>query len=195
MPICRRCMCSAALFFMAGLSTIRNTLPSGPLRRCSRPRNRLVAMSRDGETAGPGRRSRCPPRGRSSGERNFAGARRAGSHRIRDHGARERLDQARLAGAVVADDREDLARVELEVRAVDGGHVAVALDQALGLQDRLAGLFGGHHFAPLRRQLVHGHREDDQDAGDEDLVGRRHAHQDEAVAAARRRSARRSTCR
>ena len=45
---------------------------------------------------------------------------------VRVQGARERLDQRRLAGAVVADDGEDLARVELEVGAVDGGHVAVA---------------------------------------------------------------------
>ena len=49
---------------------------------------------------------------------------------VRDRGARERLDQARLAGAVVPDHGEDLAGVEVEVGAVDRGHVAVALVQA-----------------------------------------------------------------
>ena len=51
MPICRSRMCWAACSFMSPLSSMRSTLPSGPLRRCSRPRNRLVAMSSAGETA------------------------------------------------------------------------------------------------------------------------------------------------
>src|SRR4029079_18411942 len=55
---------------------------------------------------------------------------------VRDRGAREHLDQARLAGAVVPDHGEDLAGIEVEVGAVDGGHVAVALVQAARRQDR-----------------------------------------------------------
>jgi hypothetical protein len=51
--------------------------------------------------------------------------------------ARERLDQRRLPGAVVADDGEDLAREELEVRPVERNHVAVALHQPASLEDRL----------------------------------------------------------
>ena len=57
---------------------------------------------------------------------------------VRDQRPGQRLDQAGLAGAVVADHREDLAGIELEVAAVDGGHPAVPLDQALRLQDRRA---------------------------------------------------------
>jgi hypothetical protein len=57
---------------------------------------------------------------------------------VRDQRAGQRLDQAGLAGAVVADHREDLAGVELEVAAVErGDDPAVALDQALRLQDRV----------------------------------------------------------
>ena len=44
--------------------------------------------------------------------------------------AGDRLDQRRLAGAVVADDGEDLARIEVEVGMVERGDAAVALDQA-----------------------------------------------------------------
>src|SRR6266545_2371811 len=54
---------------------------------------------------------------------------------VGDEGARERLDEGRLAGAVVADDGLDLAGEQLEVAAVQGGHLAVALDQAARLQD------------------------------------------------------------
>ena len=63
--------------------------------------------------------------------------------RVRDQRAAQGLDQAGLARAVVADDREDLAGVELEVAAGDRGDLAVALDQALGLQHRLAGGLAG----------------------------------------------------
>jgi hypothetical protein len=49
------------------------------------------------------------------------------------------LDQAGLARAVVADDREHLAGHQVEVGAVERGHVAVPLDQAAGLEHR-----GGH---------------------------------------------------
>ena len=48
----------------------------------------------------------------------------------------EALDQRGLAGAVVADHGQDLARHQVEVRAGQRGHVAVALDQAAGLEDR-----------------------------------------------------------
>src|SRR6185437_15818549 len=49
-----------------------------------------------------------------------------------------RLDQARFARAVVPDHGKDLAGVELEVAVSDRGDLAVALDQALGLQHGLA---------------------------------------------------------
>ena len=49
---------------------------------------------------------------------------------------RECLDQRRLAGAVVADDREDLVRVQLEVGPVQRHDVAVALDESARLEDR-----------------------------------------------------------
>src|SRR5439155_26527060 len=51
---------------------------------------------------------------------------------------RERLDQRRLAGAVVADHGEDLVRVQVEVGPGEGGHVPVALDEPARLKDRLA---------------------------------------------------------
>ena len=48
--------------------------------------------------------------------------------------AAEGLDQRRLAGAVVADDREDLARIKVEVGVVERGDPAVALDEAASLR-------------------------------------------------------------
>ena len=48
--------------------------------------------------------------------------------RIGNDGAAEGLDQRRLAGAVVADDREDLAGIKIEVGVVERGDAAVALD-------------------------------------------------------------------
>jgi hypothetical protein len=48
-------------------------------------------------------------------------------------GARQRLDQAALAGAVVADHGQDFAGAQFKVGAVQRGDLAVALDQALGL--------------------------------------------------------------
>ena len=41
----------------------------------------------------------------------------------------QRLDQRGLSGAVVADDREDLAGIEIEVGMIHRGDAAVALDQ------------------------------------------------------------------
>lgn len=49
-----------------------------------------------------------------------------------------------FAGAVVADDGEDLAGEQVEVGAVDGGDLAVPLDQAAGLQHGRGGGCGGH---------------------------------------------------
>src|SRR4051794_38262520 len=63
---------------------------------------------------------------------------------VGDHRPRERLDERRLAGAVVADDGEDLARQQLEVRPGERRDVPVALDEAPSLQDRRLLLGGGH---------------------------------------------------
>jgi hypothetical protein len=52
---------------------------------------------------------------------------------VGDGGARQRLDQAGLAGAVVADHGQDFAGAQLEIGAVQRGDLAVALDQAAGL--------------------------------------------------------------
>jgi hypothetical protein len=51
-------------------------------------------------------------------------------------GARQRLDQAGLARAVVADHGQDFAGAQFKVGAVQRGDLAVALDQALGLHDQ-----------------------------------------------------------
>ena len=56
---------------------------------------------------------------------------------VRPDGARQRLDQGALAGAVVADERDDLARVDGEVGAVQRLDLAVVLGQAAGLQQWL----------------------------------------------------------
>ncbi len=73
-------------------------------------------------------------------ERRLEGHRLAVEHDLagaRCLGTGQALDQRRLAGAVVADDREDLARVELEVDGVQRDDVAVGLDDVDGLQDGL----------------------------------------------------------
>ena len=46
--------------------------------------------------------------------------------------ARERFDQRRLPGAVVADDRENLARVELEVGAVQRARTGIGTPSGSG---------------------------------------------------------------
>ena len=56
---------------------------------------------------------------------------------IGDDGAGERLDQRRLAGAVVADHAEDLARHEIEIGVIQRDDAAKTLDQAPGLQKGL----------------------------------------------------------
>ena len=43
---------------------------------------------------------------------------------VERHVARERFQQARLAGAVAADERDALAGVDAEIRAFEKGHVA-----------------------------------------------------------------------
>ena len=48
---------------------------------------------------------------------------------IGDHRAAERLDQRRFAGAVVADDREDLAGIKIEIGVVERGDATIALDE------------------------------------------------------------------
>ena len=59
------------------------------------------------------------------------------------------LDQRRLAGAVEAEDAEDLALVDGEVDAVDGDEVAVPLGQLLDLQQRSHGDDGTDGRRPL----------------------------------------------
>ena len=48
--------------------------------------------------------------------------------------AREALDERRLAGAVVADEPQDLAREELQVDALEGVHGAVGLRDGAGFE-------------------------------------------------------------
>ena len=53
---------------------------------------------------------------------------------IRLMNAAQDLDQGRLAGAVVADDRQHLALEHVDVHVVQGAHVTEALRQTPGLQ-------------------------------------------------------------
>ena len=55
---------------------------------------------------------------------------------VRLQRARERFDQRRLAGTVIADDCENLARVELQVRSVQRNDMSVPLDEPVRLEDR-----------------------------------------------------------
>src|SRR5262249_37695069 len=63
--------------------------------------------------------------------------------------AGEALDERRLAGAVVADDRQDLARVKVEVDAVEPDDAAERLHHAASGQHRF---LGGRH---ARTFLIH----------------------------------------
>ena len=56
---------------------------------------------------------------------------------IGDDRAREALDERRLARAVIADDTQHLARIEVEVGVVECHDPPVRLDQVPALQDRL----------------------------------------------------------
>ena len=53
---------------------------------------------------------------------------------VGDDRAAKRLDQRRLAGAVVADDGEDLAGIKIEIGVVERGDPAIALDKAASLR-------------------------------------------------------------
>src|SRR4051812_13714873 len=57
--------------------------------------------------------------------------------RVRRLHAGERLDERRLAGAVVAAERHDLSRVDGEARAAQRADAPEALDEAAGLEQRL----------------------------------------------------------
>jgi hypothetical protein len=57
---------------------------------------------------------------------------------VRHDRAGERLDQRRLARAVVTDDRQHLLGAQLEVGTGQGGDVAVVLHEPRGLEDRRA---------------------------------------------------------
>ena len=54
--------------------------------------------------------------------------------------AREHVDQGRLAGAVRADDRDELAGLDAERHAVEGAEVAVEVPDSPGLEDHRGGL-------------------------------------------------------
>ena len=62
---------------------------------------------------------------------------------VGDDRAGERFDQGRLAGAVVADHRQHLAREQVEVDAVKTDDLAEGLDQTAGRQHGRAGI--GQH--------------------------------------------------
>ena len=62
---------------------------------------------------------------------------------VGDQGAGQRLDQGRLAGAVVADDRQHLAGEQVDVDTVEPDDLAEGLDQPAGRQDGRAGI--GQH--------------------------------------------------
>ena len=63
--------------------------------------------------------------------------------------AAEDLDQGRLAGAVVADQPEHLAPVQVQVDVGQGGDPAEALDDVLDPEGLAGG--GGHEILPARR--------------------------------------------
>ena len=117
-----------------------------PGARGSRPRNMLSAIDSAGERASvlihglDARFARGDRRGEVndfSAKPNFA---RVGNDR-----AAEGLDQRRLAGAVVPDDREDLAGIKVEVGVVERGDAPVTLDEAASHENRFDA-----HFDTLR---------------------------------------------
>jgi hypothetical protein len=55
----------------------------------------------------------------------------------RSRQAEHRLDRRGLAGAVGSEDRGDAAGRDLEIDAVEGGHVAAAMDDALQADGRV----------------------------------------------------------
>src|SRR5271165_24029 len=64
---------------------------------------------------------------------------------VRDHRPADRLDERRLAGAVVADHGDDLAGIEIEVGMVERGDAPVALDELAAGEDGFDA-----HLATLR---------------------------------------------
>src|SRR5271157_1567267 len=72
-------------------------------------------------------------------------ARKADFAGVGNHGAANSLDERRLSGAVIADDREDLARIEIEVGVVERGDAAVAFDELAAGEDGFDA-----HFETLR---------------------------------------------
>ena len=80
-------------------------------------------------------------------------ARAAGCARVDLEEPGDAVHQRGLAGAVVADEPEDLPALELEVDVVDGGDAAEALDDAGALEHDL-GVFGDHPLLGHRRGLV-----------------------------------------
>src|SRR3954470_4106028 len=61
--------------------------------------------------------------------------------------AGQRLDQRRLAGAIVADERDDLVGIDGEARAPQGAHAAEALDDLLGFEQGLGHQAGSFSMA------------------------------------------------
>ncbi len=113
----------------------------------------------------------------------------------------EHLDQGRLAGAVVADDAEDLVRHEVEIGVVERDDAAIALDEVARLEDRLVAASGTSCISSARSRrhppdpLVDGDGDDDQHADGEFLPEHVEAGQAPGRCGTRRRSARRSACR
>ena len=71
--------------------------------------------------------------------------------RVGEVHARDGLDQRRLAGAVVADQGDDLAGVDVEVHVGERLHGAEALVDAVQVEDRVA-----HSRCSFRRRPVAG---------------------------------------
>ncbi len=70
---------------------------------------------------------------------------------VGDFGACEAFDERGLAGAVVADDGQDFARVEIQADSVQANDPSESLDEVPGLENGLAGIgVGGCKFC-------HGH--------------------------------------
>src|SRR6202021_1616677 len=65
--------------------------------------------------------------------------------RVGNDRAAQGLDQRRLAGAVVSDDRQDFARIKVEVGVVERGDAAVTLDEGASHEGRFDA-----HFDTLR---------------------------------------------
>ena len=135
---------------------------------------------------------------------------------VGDQGPGQGLDQGRLAGAVVADDRQHLAREQVEVDAVEADDLAEGLDQPARRQHGLArvgedrrraeadgALLLGRQIAgcevcsclDLPDPLVDGDGDDDQDADGQHPPLVVDPGQAEADAERRRRSAHRGWCR